>query len=86
MPHVSIKMYPGRTDEQKKALTNRIVRAMEETIGTDAKSISVSFEEIAPEEWDEAVVKPDIAGKRNFFLNHRNTNQNILHNRERVWM
>ena len=41
---------------------------MEETIGTDAKSISVSFEEIAPEEWDEAVVKPDIAGKKGFLF------------------
>lgn len=68
MPHVSIKMYPGRTAEQKKALSDRIVRAMEETIGADSKSISVSFEEIAPEEWDEAVVKPDIAGKKEFLF------------------
>jgi 4-oxalocrotonate tautomerase len=63
MPHVSIKLYPGRTLDQKKALTGRIVQAMEETIGVDDKSISVSFEEIDPADWDEVVVKPDIAGK-----------------------
>jgi 4-oxalocrotonate tautomerase len=63
MPHVSIKLYPGRTLDQKKALTQRIVAAMAETIGADDKSISVSFEEVAPADWPEMVVKPDIAGK-----------------------
>ena len=63
MPHVSIKLYPGRTLDQKKALTRRIVAAMAETIGVDDKSISVCFEEVAPADWHEMVVKPDIAGK-----------------------
>ena len=63
MPHVCIKLYPGRTLEQKKALSGRIVEAMVETIDTKEGSISVSFEEIEPADWDEMVVKPDIAGK-----------------------
>jgi 4-oxalocrotonate tautomerase family enzyme len=32
MPHVAIKLYPGRTIEQKRALTERIIAAMVETI------------------------------------------------------
>ena len=63
MPHVCIKLYPGRTPQQKKALTNRIVEAMAETIDAKGRSISVSFEEVQPADWDEMVVKPDIAEK-----------------------
>ena len=68
MPHVHVKMYPGRTGEQKKALTDRIVKAMDETMGIEPKWISVSYEEIEPEEWDESVVKPDIAEKKEFLF------------------
>jgi 4-oxalocrotonate tautomerase len=63
MPHVSIKLYPGRTKAQKLALTERIVQAMGETIGARPETISVSFEEVSAEDWDEQVVKPDIADK-----------------------
>jgi 4-oxalocrotonate tautomerase len=63
MPHVNIKLYPGRTIEQKRALAARIVQAMAETIDASEKNISVSFEEIEPSDWDEQVVKPDIAAK-----------------------
>ena len=63
MPHVSIKLYPGRTREQKLQLTERIVAAMEETIGARPESISVAFEEVSAEDWDEQVVRPVIADK-----------------------
>ena len=68
MPHVHVKMYPGRTMEQKKELTDRIVKAMNETMGIESKWISVSYEEIVPEAWDDSVVKPDIAGKKEFLF------------------
>ena len=63
MPHVCIKLYPGRTLQQKNALVNRIVQAMADTIDAKESSISVSFEEVQPSDWDEKVVKSDIAGK-----------------------
>ncbi len=63
MPHVAIKLYPGRTIEQKKALTEKIIAAMVEIIGANDRSISVSFEDIDPADWDDKVVKPDIADK-----------------------
>ncbi|KPJ87339.1 MAG: hypothetical protein AMS17_08835 [Spirochaetes bacterium DG_61] len=64
MPHVMIKMYPGRNMEQKRELAIRIVQAMEETIGARRESISLSFEEVKPEDWDERVVKPDIVDRK----------------------
>jgi 4-oxalocrotonate tautomerase len=63
MPHVCIKLYPGRSRDQKQALAARIVQAMAETIDAEEKNISVSFEEVQPADWDEQVVKPEIAGK-----------------------
>jgi len=63
MPHVTIKLYPGRTREQKLQLTERIVTVMGETIGARPESISVAFEEVSAEDWDEQVVRPDIADK-----------------------
>ncbi|NLX64487.1 MAG: 4-oxalocrotonate tautomerase [Clostridiaceae bacterium] len=63
MPHVIIKMFPGRTEEQKRLCTERIVEALIETLNTDEKSISVAFEEIPKEMWKEEVFLPDIMGK-----------------------
>ena len=68
MPHVIIKLFPGRTVSQKDALTKRIIHAMEETIDAKSESISVSFEEIKPEQWDEQVVKPDLIDKKEFLF------------------
>jgi 4-oxalocrotonate tautomerase len=64
MPHIIIKLFPGRTEEQKETLTRRIVDIIEETAGVDENAVSVSFEEVAPEDWDELVVKPDIAERK----------------------
>jgi 4-oxalocrotonate tautomerase len=63
MPHVSIKLYPGRTEAQKLRLAERIVSAMGETIKAQPETISISFEEVSAEDWDEQVVKHDIADK-----------------------
>lgn len=63
MPHVAIKLYPGRTIEQKKVITEKIIAALVETIDANDRSISVSFEDIDPADWDDKVVKPDIADK-----------------------
>jgi len=63
MPHIVVKMYPGRTEEQKKALTEAIVKAVTSTIGCTEGDVSVGIEEVAPEEWQEKVYKPEIMGK-----------------------
>jgi 4-oxalocrotonate tautomerase len=60
MPHVIVKLYPGRTEEQKKRLTDEIVRAVVEIAKCAEKSVSVAFVEVPPEEWTEKVYKPDI--------------------------
>ena len=44
MPHVIIKLYPGRTEAQKKQLTEEIVKDVATIAKCEEKSISIAFE------------------------------------------
>ncbi len=63
MPHVQVKLWPGRTEEQKRALTEKIVAALEETMGASEAYITVGIEEVAASEWPHTVYKPEIHDK-----------------------
>ena len=63
MPHVIVKMHPGRTDEQKNMLAQAIAKSVVEIAKCEEKTVSVAIEEIAPENWAEAVYRPDIIEK-----------------------
>jgi len=63
MPHIIVKLWPGRTDAQKQDLSDAILRAVTRILPYGEASVSIGFEEIAPGDWDEAVFAPDILGK-----------------------
>jgi 4-oxalocrotonate tautomerase len=63
MPHVIVKLWPGRTEEQKRRLAREIATDVVAIAGCEDKSVSVAFEEVAPEDWPEKVYKPDILDK-----------------------
>ena len=63
MPHIIVKLYPGRTEEQKEQLTAEIVKSVVSIAGCGEDAVSVAFEEVAPAEWNEKVYRPDILGK-----------------------
>lgn len=56
MPHISIKMYPGRSEEVKKDIAVKTRDFLVEEMGMDAKYFSVSVEEVEKEKWQEEVV------------------------------
>ena len=64
MPHVIVKLYPGRTEEQKRQLTDEIVRSVVSIAGCTEDAVSVGFEEVPPDQWVDAVYKPNIASKQ----------------------
>jgi 4-oxalocrotonate tautomerase len=64
MPHVIIKMYPGRTDEQKKEMAARIVKDIAEVAACPENVVSVAIEETSKEDWPEKVYRPDIMDKK----------------------
>ncbi len=60
MPHVIVKMYPGRSEEKKKELTARIVESVVAVTECPETAVSVTIEEIEQEVWPETVYRPDI--------------------------
>jgi 4-oxalocrotonate tautomerase len=63
MPHVVVKLWPGKSDTQKCELAERIARDVMDVLGYGEESISVSFEEVAAADWAEKVYRPDVAGQ-----------------------
>ena len=61
MPHISVKLWPGRTEEQKRALTARIVEAVKDTMGASDDYITVAIQDVPADQWPKAVYKPEIA-------------------------
>lgn len=64
MPHVIVKLYPGRSEEQKTKLANEIVQDVVAIAKCEDKSVSVAFEEIEEEDWAQKVYKADILDKK----------------------
>jgi len=63
MPHVVVKLYTGRTDEQKKALSDALTKAVMETLGSKKESVSVGIEDVAQADWVKLVHEPDVLAK-----------------------
>lgn len=60
MPHVSVKLYPGRSEQQKVRLAEQIVKDVVSILECGEESVSVAIEEIKPEDWAEQIYKPEI--------------------------
>lgn len=63
MPHISVKCFPGRTEEQKIALAKRITEDVKEIMNAKEETISITIEDVAPESWDESVKNVEIIPK-----------------------
>jgi 4-oxalocrotonate tautomerase len=59
-PHIIVKLYPGRSEQQKIRLAEAIVKDVVDIIKCSEGSVSVAIEEVRPEDWAEKVYKPDI--------------------------
>ncbi|MGD9236319.1 MAG: GNAT family acetyltransferase [Desulfobacterales bacterium] len=64
MPHIIVKLYPGRTTEQKKQLAREIVKSVTQIAVCEEKSVSIAFEEVEPDDWAESVYRRDILDKK----------------------
>lgn len=63
MPHVIVKLVPGKTELQKAELAEAITKQVTGILGYDDAAVSVGFEEVDPEAWRPEVYLPDIAAK-----------------------
>jgi 4-oxalocrotonate tautomerase len=63
MPHVIVKLWPGKSQQQKARLTDKITKDVMDVFDYGEESVSVAFEEIKPKDWKEKVYEPDIQDK-----------------------
>ena len=63
MPHVIVKLWPGKSEQQKERLAEKITRDAMDVFHYGEESVSVGFEEISSKDWKEKVYKPDINDK-----------------------
>ena len=60
MPHVIVKLWPGKSEQQKQKLAEGVTKVVMSTLGYGEESVSVSLEEVAASDWTEKVYKADI--------------------------
>jgi 4-oxalocrotonate tautomerase len=60
MPHVIVKLWPGKSEHRKAQLADEIVKDVMYFLNYGEESISVAIEEVQPQHWAEQVYKPDI--------------------------
>src|SRR5271156_3727613 len=66
MPHVIIKLQSGRSEQQKTKIAEEVTKAIMTGANCAEQSVSVSIEDVEPNDWVEKVYRPDIIQKREF--------------------
>lgn len=65
MPHVIVKLRPGKSDDQKSRLAKTITQGVTDILGYGDDAVSVAFQEVLPGDWTDQVYNPDILGRWN---------------------
>jgi 4-oxalocrotonate tautomerase len=60
MPHVIVKLWPGKSEQQKARLAEAITKDVMDILQYGQESVSVAMEEVQPRDWADKVYKPDI--------------------------
>ena len=63
MPHIVVKLWPGKSEKQKIRLAEEIVKDVMTILHYREESVSLAIEEVKREDWEEKVYKPDIQDK-----------------------
>jgi 4-oxalocrotonate tautomerase len=53
MPHISVKMLKGRTQQQKIDLADALEKAISETLGCSSSHVTVAIEDYTALEWQD---------------------------------
>ncbi len=67
MPYIAIKSYP-KDQATKGALAEKIKDAVIEAIGCPPEAITISIEDVKPEDWQEKVVKTEIEPRKDSMI------------------
>ena len=67
MPHITIQMYPGRSEQLKEELARALLEAAATTLQREKEHFSVSVEDVPQEEW-KAKVYDRVLSDRNTII------------------
>ena len=65
MPHVLVKLWPGKSEEQKQRLADAITQSVMDILDYGEESVSVAMEEIKAGDWVGKVYRPEIKNQLN---------------------
>ena len=60
MPHVIVKLWPGKSEQHKTQLAEESVKDVMKVLNYGAESVSVAIEEVPARDWAEKVYESDI--------------------------
>ena len=63
MPYIAIKAWPNDDPEKKAKLVEALNKSLLDVWGCPPHAVTISFEEVAKEDWEEKVVKAEIEPK-----------------------
>ncbi|HWG75441.1 MAG TPA: tautomerase family protein [Steroidobacteraceae bacterium] len=63
MPHIVVKLWPGKSEAQKAQLSEALAEALMRVLHYSERSVSVDVEEVASADWADKVYKPDILAR-----------------------
>lgn len=64
MPHITVKLWKGKTETQKRKLAEELTKTAMSVIGYSEESFSVAIIDIEPDDWKEKVYEPDVIGQK----------------------
>ena len=67
MPHIIVKLWPGRNEEIKINLAEKIAVMVAQELKVDKGDVSVALEEVPREDWGEVVYKAEIKDNPNLY-------------------
>ena len=68
MPHIVVKLWPGRNEEIKANLAKKIADTVAEELKVDIGDVSVAIEEVNRSDWGEQVYKREIKDNSNLYV------------------
>ncbi len=63
MPHVIVKLWPGKSEVQKTRLAEKITQDVMDILDYGEESVSVAFEEIKSSDWAAQVYRTHVKAK-----------------------
>ena len=66
MPHVEIKCFSGRTEEQKIRCAEKVANDIAEILGCEISSVSVAIKDVDENDWKEDVWDKNIIADKDY--------------------